>query len=92
LNHGVVLEVVLLNGVVLEDFHKADPITVVQVVEELEGAHFLSIRLVVVTELLDTFIHHVLAKGCSAVESSVGVLSLIKQELGDGAILDILVI
>jgi hypothetical protein len=55
---------------VFEDLHEPDAASVVQIVDVLKGFRLLLVGFVIVSVLLNTLHHHVLAHGCGPLESS----------------------
>lgn len=75
-----------VDGEVLTDFHKADTVSVSEVIKVLKEDLLLSIRLVVITVLLDGFTDHVLTVGVGLIQGSSLVILYIKSNLGDRGI------
>ena len=69
-DHGVCVLIHAVDGVVLEDFHEADSVSVRQVVKIFEEGLLLGGIFIIVTVLLDTLTSHVLTERAGFLNSS----------------------
>ena len=90
LDHHVVLGVGVIYGVILENFAKADLISVVQIVEVLEESLFFTVSLIVIFVLFKSFFDNVFSHWFGFLCSRISELAWIQHELCNWVVLYVL--
>jgi len=86
LDHDVVLVIKLVHGVVLEQLHKTDLVSVGEVVQVFEEMVFFVVTLIVILELLNTLGNHVLSEWPGFLLSDVSEFGAVVEQLSDRVI------